>query len=40
MESETLLPTGEREGEYYLCAKERKRPCVIDPRRPTRSAAR
>ncbi len=31
MESETLLPTGVREGEYYLCAKERKRSCVIDP---------
>ena len=31
MESEKLLPTGVREGEYYLCAKERKRPCVIDP---------
>ena len=31
MESETLLPTGVREGEYYLCAKERKRTCVIDP---------
>ncbi len=31
MESETLLPTGVREGEYYLCPKERKRACVIDP---------
>ena len=31
MESETLLPTGVREGEYYLCAKERKRACVVDP---------
>jgi methyl-accepting chemotaxis protein len=31
MESQTLLPTGVREGEYYLCPKERKRPCVIDP---------
>nr|WP_298139126.1 methyl-accepting chemotaxis protein [uncultured Pseudomonas sp.] len=31
MESEKLLPTGVREGEYYLCPKERKRPCVIDP---------
>ncbi|MBP8238189.1 MAG: methyl-accepting chemotaxis protein, partial [Pseudomonas sp.] len=31
LESETLLPTGVREGEYYLCPKERKRPCVIDP---------
>ncbi|MET1078306.1 MAG: methyl-accepting chemotaxis protein [Pseudomonas sp.] len=31
LESEKLLPTGVREGEYYLCPKERKRPCVIDP---------
>ena len=31
MESEKLLPTGVREGEYYLCAKEKKRPCVTDP---------
>ena len=31
MESEELLPTGVRAGEYYLCPKERKRPCVIDP---------
>ncbi|WP_296221784.1 methyl-accepting chemotaxis protein [Pseudomonas sp. UBA2684] len=31
LESETPLPTGVREGEYYLCPKERKRPCVIDP---------
>jgi len=31
MESEKPLPTGVREGEYYLCPKERKRPCVIDP---------
>ena len=30
-ESEELLPTGVRAGEYYLCPKERKRPCVIDP---------
>ncbi|UTW06896.1 HAMP domain-containing protein [Pseudomonas benzenivorans] len=31
MESDKLLPTGVREGEYYLCPKERKRPCAIDP---------
>ncbi|OEC33799.1 methyl-accepting chemotaxis protein [Pseudomonas cuatrocienegasensis] len=31
LESETRLPTGVREGEYYLCPKERKRACVIDP---------
>ncbi|HLD66419.1 MAG TPA: methyl-accepting chemotaxis protein [Pseudomonas sp.] len=31
LESEKLLPTGVREGEYYLCPKEGKRPCVIDP---------
>ncbi|PTS83096.1 methyl-accepting chemotaxis protein [Pseudomonas sp. HMWF032] len=31
MESEKLLPTGVREGEYYLCTKASKQPCVIDP---------
>jgi len=31
MESEKLLPTGVREGEYYLCPKASKQPCVIDP---------
>ncbi|MCJ8169996.1 methyl-accepting chemotaxis protein [Atopomonas sediminilitoris] len=31
LESEKLLPTGVREGEYYLCPKERKKECVIDP---------
>lgn len=31
IESQTRLPTGVREGEYYLCAKETLRPCVIDP---------
>ncbi|AYF90188.1 MULTISPECIES: methyl-accepting chemotaxis protein [unclassified Pseudomonas] len=31
MESEKMLPTGVREGEYYLCSKERKKPCAIDP---------
>jgi methyl-accepting chemotaxis protein len=30
-ESENLLPTGVREGEYYLCPKEKKRQCVTDP---------
>nr|WP_271410792.1 methyl-accepting chemotaxis protein [Pseudomonas sp. Q1-7] len=31
MESEKMLSTGVREGEYYLCPKERKKPCAIDP---------
>ncbi|QKE62432.1 methyl-accepting chemotaxis protein [Aquipseudomonas campi] len=31
MESEKILPTGVREGEYYLCPKATKQPCVIDP---------
>ncbi|MBM7060155.1 methyl-accepting chemotaxis protein [Pseudomonas sp. UL073] len=31
LESEKLLPTGVREGEYYLCPKQQKRNCVIDP---------
>ena len=31
METETLLPTGVRAGEYYLCPKESKKICVIDP---------
>lgn len=31
MESEKILPTGVREGEYYLCPKASKQPCVIDP---------
>ncbi|AMR66210.1 methyl-accepting chemotaxis protein [Aquipseudomonas alcaligenes] len=31
MESEKLLPTGVREGEYYLCPKASQQPCVIDP---------
>lgn len=30
-ESEALLSTGVREGEYYLCVKQGKRNCVIDP---------
>ncbi len=31
MESEKILPTGVREGEYYLCPKNTKAICVIDP---------
>lgn len=31
IETETLLPTGVRAGEYYLCPKESKKTCVIDP---------
>ncbi|MBB6341520.1 methyl-accepting chemotaxis protein [Pseudomonas fluvialis] len=31
MESEKILPTGVREGEYYLCPKKTKATCVIDP---------
>ena len=31
MESEKMLNTGVREGEYYLCPEERKKPCAIDP---------
>ncbi|MBK1672008.1 chemotaxis protein [Ectothiorhodospira shaposhnikovii] len=31
MESTSLLPTGVREGEYYLCPKETGRLCIIDP---------
>ncbi|MCY1494628.1 Methyl-accepting chemotaxis protein McpU [compost metagenome] len=31
LESEKLLPTGVREGEYYLCPRQHKRNCVIDP---------
>lgn len=31
IESETRLPTGVREGEYYLCARETRKPCAIDP---------
>jgi methyl-accepting chemotaxis protein len=31
MESQKLLPTGVREGEYYLCSRQSKQPCVIDP---------
>ncbi|CBL43753.1 predicted chemotaxis transducer [gamma proteobacterium HdN1] len=31
MESTTLQPSGMREGEYYLCPKETRQPCVADP---------
>lgn len=31
IEGEKLLPTGVREGEYYLCTKERKQACIVDP---------
>ena len=31
MESEKILPTGVREGEYYLCPKKTKAICVVDP---------
>lgn len=31
MESDKKLPTGIREGEYYLCTKESRASCVIDP---------
>ncbi|WP_027895989.1 methyl-accepting chemotaxis protein [Pseudomonas thermotolerans] len=31
MESEKRLPTGVREGEYYLCPKQSLQPCVVDP---------
>jgi methyl-accepting chemotaxis protein len=29
--SDTLTPSGVREGEYYLCPKETGKPCIIDP---------
>ncbi|ROM97898.1 chemotaxis protein [Pseudomonas brassicacearum] len=31
LESQNLLPTGVREGEYYLCSRESLQPCVVDP---------
>ncbi|SDU13029.1 methyl-accepting chemotaxis protein [Halopseudomonas salegens] len=31
LESQTMLDTGVREGEYYLCPRETMRPCVADP---------
>ncbi|MCP8463184.1 methyl-accepting chemotaxis protein [Pseudomonas sp. ZM23] len=31
LESQKMQPTGVREGEYYLCPKEKLQPCIIDP---------
>jgi len=31
IESQKRLPTGVREGEYYLCARETRKACAIDP---------
>ena len=31
LESEKILPTGVREGEFYLCPKQTKGNCVVDP---------
>ncbi|TCV66189.1 methyl-accepting chemotaxis sensory transducer with Cache sensor [Pseudomonas fluorescens] len=31
LESQTLLATGVREGEYYLCPREKGKPCTVDP---------
>ncbi|MHB9797125.1 methyl-accepting chemotaxis protein [Pseudomonas sp. MT3] len=31
LESQKMQPTGVREGEYYLCPKEKRQPCIIDP---------
>ncbi|APQ13280.1 chemotaxis protein [Pseudomonas oryzihabitans] len=31
MESQTILPTGVREGEYYLCPRQSRKPCIVDP---------
>ncbi|WP_447956648.1 methyl-accepting chemotaxis protein [Vreelandella sp. EE7] len=31
MDSQTVMESGVREGEYYLCPKETLSPCVIDP---------
>ncbi len=31
LEDTRLLPTGVRSSEYYLCSRETKKPCVIDP---------
>lgn len=31
MESEKILPTGVRQGEYYLCPKERSKLCAMEP---------
>ncbi|TLX60239.1 methyl-accepting chemotaxis protein [Stutzerimonas nosocomialis] len=31
IENTSMLPTGVRAGEYYLCPKETLKPCVVDP---------
>lgn len=31
VESQKKLSSGVREGEYYLCARETQKPCIIDP---------
>nr|WP_145007676.1 methyl-accepting chemotaxis protein [Pseudomonas psychrotolerans] len=31
LESQTILPTGVREGEYYLCPRQSLKPCIVDP---------
>ncbi|WP_198651886.1 cache domain-containing protein, partial [Salinicola sp. RZ23] len=31
LESTKVMPSGAREGEYYLCPKETRKPCIIDP---------
>ena len=31
LESTQVMPSGIREGEYYLCPKETLKPCIIDP---------
>ena len=31
LESQTILPTGVREGEYYLCPRQTLKPCIVDP---------
>lgn len=31
IEDPTMLPTGVRAGEYYLCPRETLKPCVVDP---------
>ncbi len=31
LESQKIQPTGVREGEYYLCPKEKRQPCIVDP---------
>ncbi|MEE9102383.1 methyl-accepting chemotaxis protein [Pseudomonas nitroreducens] len=31
LESQKMQSTGVREGEYYLCPKEKRQPCIVDP---------